>query len=836
MKKTKFLLALLAICPMVGYTYADVVDYNYSDYSSFQHTVSEGKVTIVAGTGNGEDYSKFDMYEGDSPSTSSQEHKDVDKGFILGGSANGLVSQKASGNPTVESVSITTNDIIGASIAGIGFASSSVTGAIDIEVNGGKYTNVTGGVAYKLVSELPVDSESVYYAPEKSTGNNISITLNNGADVYLLYGGHSYSGPIATYFGSQKHKDDAYPSENYDKLMADNPWAVGGNVDIVVNDARIGGLYASGNNMHSVDGNVSVKIYSGEVYGEFVAGPMSCHSHIGGDMKLLVTGDAEIKCAIYGGHWVKEYYMEQGSAPTIKGDTSFEFSGQSVMHNDVFLLGPGVHLEGDGRVSLQDNAEIKGTLYAKNSQSVVSDDTELSLTVGGANNKPYIGSVGGILRFDKMVVSEDSRVTLTGSNVFDTPRQTYTINEGNRTTAVMTLTDKASVSVDKPLSLAVNFKGNGAPGRYKIIDASAVKSAVDLSGWNADMVTMVGGNIPFEAMFWEDEVLYIMFDGQPVMPIDLDFADAVKASGWGSFSGGQAFGRAITANHFNSVQLNANAFVGAYNYNRNYSADAIRSGKEGITYGATGRTIAWFSGYGQLGRISGNGADYGLYGAAMGLERQFGQHRSIGLAFGYDWGKISPFSCSSIDQDSMRFAVYGQYGTWKAGSGNIVLDWSVAYGDTTSSHDYVEGDWSQDSWQFDLRGTYFRRVSNRSVGYGFMSVQYYEQSGATVGNMEFSSMKNLRLKAGGGMSYAVSPRTSVYGEAALFYDAVREDSCMYADGECYEGTNPGRAGVNVGVGASYIINDRWTARGNYSFDAAKDHIEHNMDFGVIYSF
>ena len=59
---------------------------------------------------------------------------------------------------------------------------------------------------------------------------------------------------------------------------------------------------------------------------------------------------------------------------------------------------------------------------------------------------------------------------------------------------------------------------------------------------------------------------------------------------------------------------------------------------------------------------------------------------------------------------------------------------------------------------------------------------------------------------------------------------------MYADGECYEGTNPGRAGVNVGVGASYIINDRWTARGNYSFDAAKDHIEHNMDFGVIYSF
>ncbi|MDO5469830.1 MAG: autotransporter outer membrane beta-barrel domain-containing protein [Akkermansia sp.] len=822
MKKTKLLLAVLAICPMVGYTYADVVDFNYSDYSSFQQTVTEGKLVTVAGTGNGEDYSRFDMYEGDSPNSGKK--PDFDKGFILGGSANGLVSTNASGNPTVESVSITTNGITGASIAGIGFASCSVTGAIDIDVNGGTYNMVIGGVAYELTTVLPVDSGSIYNAPEKSAGNNISITLNNGADVYLLYGGHYFSGPVTSYFGSREN--DAYPSENYDKLMADNPWAVGGNVDIVVNDARIGGLYASGNNMHSVDGNVSVKIYSGEVYGEFVAGPMSCHSHIGGDMKLLVTGDAEIKCAIYGGHWVNDTYMTQGAAPTIKGDTSFEFSGQSVMHNDVFLLGPGVHLEGDGRVSLQDNAEIKGTLYAKHSKSTVSEDTELSLTVGGANNKPYIGSVGGILRFDKMVVSEDSRLTLTGSNVFDTPRQTYTINEGNRTTAVITLTDKASVSVDKPLSLAVNFKGNGAPGRYKIIDASAVKSAVDLSGWNADMVTMVGGNIPFEDMFWEDEVLYIMFEGKPVIPIDLDFADAVKASGWAIFSGGQAFSRAITANHFNSVQLNANA----------YSADAIRSGKEGITYGATGRTIAWFSGYGQLGRISGNGADYGLYGAAVGLERKFGQHRSIGLAFGYDWGKISPFSCSSIDQDSMRFAVYGQYGTWKAGSGNIVLDWSVAYGDTTSSHDNVEGDWSQDSWLFDLRGTYFRRVSNRSVGYGFMSGQYYEQSGATVGNMEFSSMKNLRLKAGGGMSYAVSPRTSVYGEAALFYDAVREDSCMYADGECYEGTNPGRTGVNVGVGASYIINDRWTARGNYSFDAAKDHIEHNMDFGVIYSF
>lgn len=832
MKKTKFLLAVLTACAMVGHSYA--ADYNYTDYSSFQHSVSGGNVTIVAGTGNGEDYSAFDMYEGDSPDS-----VNVDKGYILGGSANGLVMVNALGNPTVGSVNITTNGITGADVAGIGFASSAVTGAVNITVNGGQYGDVTGGVAYKLVSELHVESESVYYAPAKSAGNDITITLNDGADVVRVYGGHSYSGPVATYFG--QHPENAYPSENYDKLMADNPWAVGGDVKIIVNDARIGGLYASGNNMHSVDGNVTVEMYSGELYGEMVMGPMSAHSHVGGNITLLVTGDTHIKTAIWGGHWVNNSYMSQGHAPTIEGNTSFKFSGQSIVQGHVYLVGPGVHLKGDGSVSLQENAEVVGQLIAKHNDAVVSENTDFTLTVGGENDTPYVGSVGGFSRFDSMVVSENSRVTMTGTNVFDTPNQTYTINEGNRTEAVMTLTNNASVSIDKPLTLAVTFKGTGAPGRYMIIDASAVKDAVDLSGWNAEMVTIGGGNIPFEAMFWEDEVLYIMFDGHATMLIDEDLADGVKASGWGSYSGGQAFGQAITGQHFNSVRLDNYVYTGTYSGNRNYSSrldsTSVRSGKEGLIYEATGRTIAWFSGYGQIGRISGNGADYSLYGAALGVERQFSSFRSMGLAFGYDWSKVSPFSSSAVDQDNVRVALYGRYGTWKAGSGNIVLDWSVAYGDSTSSTDEVNNDWSQNSWQVDLRATYFSRMSERSVGYGFLGMQYYRQDGATVQGMMFSDMTNLRLSLGGGISYTITPRTSVYGEASVFYDAVRDDSCVHdAAGNRYDGTNPGRVGGSIGVGATYIINNRWTARGNYSFEAAEDNTEHNMDAGLIYSF
>jgi len=97
-------------------------------------------------------------------------------------------------------------------------------------------------------------------------------------------------------------------------------------------------------------------------------------------------------------------------------------------------------------------------------------------------------------------------------------------------------------------------------------------------------------------------------------------------------------------------------------------------------------------------------------------------------------------------------------------------------------------------------------------------------------------MQNLRLSAGAGLSYAATPRTTVYGEASVYFDAMRHNPYADENGIRLQGTNPGRIGGVFSVGADHAISDQWSLRGGYSFDVAKDSTEHILNAGVQYSF
>ena len=49
-------------------------------------------------------------------------------------------------------------------------------------------------------------------------------------------------------------------------------------------------------------------------------------------------------------------------------------------------------------------------------------------------------------------------------------------------------------------------------------------------------------------------------------------------------------------------------------------------------------------------------------------------------------------------------------------------------------------------------------------------------------------------------------------------------------------SNPGRTGGSLSVGAQYELNANWAVRGSYSFDAAEDSTEHNLNVGAMYKF
>ena len=137
----------------------------------------------------------------------------------------------------------------------------------------------------------------------------------------------------------------------------------------------------------------------------------------------------------------------------------------------------------------------------------------------------------------------------------------------------------------------------------------------------------------------------------------------------------------------------------------------------------------------------------------VGAERQYVSGRSLGVAFGYDWGKVSPFSTSRVDQNSWHAALYGRAGDWKVGQkGSVALDWSAAVGNTTSEHSQLGSDWSQDSMQLDARATYSYSLNDRTAVSAFASVQYYAQGDASTARVKADSLQNLRLQAGAGIS------------------------------------------------------------------------------------
>jgi len=341
------------------------------------------------------------------------------------------------------------------------------------------------------------------------------------------------------------------------------------------------------------------------------------------------------------------------------------------------------------------------------------------------------------------------------------------------------------------------------------------------NGWTADNVT-VNGIATFNDLTWDGTTLYLTYEAP--------HADAAVSANWGVFKSSHAFTACLWGNRSNAVVLDASAPVTIPN-----------DGKSPVIVAAPAATmagnLAWGSVYSQSGRISGIGADYSLYGAAIGAERRFGSTGSnFGVAFGYDWGKVTPFATTGVDQETWHAALYGRIGAWKACKGIVSVDWSAAYGDTTSRHNAIAGDWSQESWQFDVRANYAREISEKATACVFAGIQYYTHDDAKVDGLHISSQQNLRLMLGGSLSYAATARLNVYGQTSVYFDAMRHNPHVDDSGMRLEGTNPGRIGGVFSLGADYTITDQWSLRGGYSFDVAEDNTEHNVNAGVHYSF
>ena len=658
--------------------------------------------------------------------------------------------------------------------------------------------NMTGGTVYRLCGASTFEGTTTYVTEKGLSafahGGDILMNITGGLITGRVSGGGGgygcVDGKVTIIFGG-------------DAIFK------GSSSDAIYGGARDEGSYV-GSTEVVITGNA-------QIYGDVYGGGSDETTYINGDTKVVVSGNAQILKKGNGSNAGGNVYG--GGVQDVTKGNSLVVLESGTVEGSVYASGPNNTIEGTATVQILSGDWSQTKIYGKTEGATVKGGTEL---IVGAEGIAYSGELGSIAGFDRVTVAKGSKLNLQSGNVFDVPVHNYTITANNLGTegeAITIVTPDADLYVDKPITLNFSTEGRVISGRYKVIDATQGKQVDTSTNWDSEHVTVTGQGVSFDGLVWDGNVLYVDY----VSPV----VGNVVSGNWGVFKSSQAFTGTLWGNRANACVLSTPAQQSCIDAKGNCIPAAA----------PTGTTLAWGTVYGQSARISGAGADYSVYGGAVGVEHQFVSGRSIGAALGYDWGEVSPFGYSEIDQESFHAAVYGRAGIWQLGANSAVaVDLSAAYGSTESDTAMVSGDWQQDSLQLDARVSYLRQLGASTTGSVFAGVQYYAADSDTVDGMEISSMQNLRTEIGAGVSHKATENTTVYGEISVYNDAMRHNPYVADGGNRYYGTNPGRLGGSISVGAQYDLNDNWSVRGSYSFDAADDSTEHNLNAGAVYKF
>ena len=285
-------------------------------------------------------------------------------------------------------------------------------------------------------------------------------------------------------------------------------------------------------------------------------------------------------------------------------------------------------------------------------------------------------------------------------------------------------------------------------------------------------------------------------------------ADTLVQSTWGTVGASRAFGETIA--------------------NRGTHATLLEGGK-----GA-----AWISTMGGSSRISSEaghaGADYTLTGAAFGIEAHLSADSTLGIAIGNSWGKVSTFSAYPVDQDSTHAGIYGNH---KLGD-TLSLSWMAAHTRTESDVNLVgmPCSWSQDALQLDARLTWAKALNARTTVSAFVGMQYLATDSGECNGIKTGSLQNLRAEIGVGATHRFTGDTMAYGELSFIGDVVRNNPTADLGGLRSHGTNPGRAGMNLSVGATHRLNDDWSVNATYNLELMQNITSHGLNVGATYSF
>ena len=652
-------------------------------------------------------------------------------------------------------------------------------GATDVTIAGGSITgNVYGGGAGH-------EDAKIAGGPAPTVNGSTQITLSGGA----VKEGNIYGAGL---------KDVVKGNTSIvisDKGTQVDGTIYGGGIESVVLGARTLTVDSSytGTQAYKVADFTDIAVNADATLAEMTEAKEGTSISIAEGKTLKLTGD-------------KTYTAGNATGGTIYVDgANFELSSaDSKLTSDVVL---------DKHASLDLNgAAVNNTIWVygcsiKGAESfsghLIVDGGELELTEPTSADKVTVtngGSVtGGSLAANKVeLIGTNDGATQPDVNTDLTVADNGTI----------TLSGGAVLNVDGSLTLGTDVN-IVVDGNYEV-GSEIIKVSGDINQVE-----------DIEITFGETKVVVQNGGVWLISRFDQNYADTFTVGNWGIITASRAF------------------------------VDTVRGQRTNVGCIANGRGTAWAAVMGGNHDIA--GSDINLTGAAVGADMKVGRSSSVGVALGYVDGDVKPGSLRSIDQDGTYLAVYGEHGLKKLDATSCLsLDWVAAYGNTESS---VNGHgWEQDSLQLNSRLNWNKRINSKVCVNAFGGLEYFASNSNTVADMKTGSIQSLRGEIGVGARYVAWGTPAVTdgksglvlakgceklvfnGEIRYINDLERSNPVIRMEGMSGGSTNPGRQGMGIEAGATYRINERWSASANYGFNAMDDSKEHRINAGAAYTF
>ncbi len=505
----------------------------------------------------------------------------------------------------------------------------------------------------------------------------------------------------------------------------------------------------------------------------------------GGEIQAQITGGSSVK--------VTEDTTLSGADNTYTGGTEIDGAELTITRDNALGTGD-VQIENDGSLNMNGKAigntirTVRGTLKGATAFSgnlevidtltLEGDTTAAELRMG--NN----ASVEGTTLAVDAIEAQGGTASIT-ADVTVNNDGTITLNNGS----ILNVTGSLTLSGVTTLKLVGDY-GDGDTLATSTGELTTGTLILDYD--SAYMLEQMGNSLVLTLRFKQD------------------IADAVGQGNWG-------------------IATASRAFVNTVRGQRNNTGCLVN-----------GRGTVWFSALGASNDME--RADISVEGAAIGADMKLTKRSTMGIAFGYTDGKVSPVGLRKINQDAYYAAVYGEHVLRnRTPRTSWVLDWVMAYGSTESEQGSMS--WEQDSLQLNSRLSWNRRVRDRLTVTAFGGLEYFATNSDTVDGVKTGSIQNLRAEIGVGTDYMLwGSRTSacrnlmVYGEVSYFNDLMRNNPVIRMNGVSGSSCNPGRHGLGIEAGATYRINDKWTTSANYSFNAMEDSTEHRLNIGASMSF